>query len=61
MSDIEKILAIVGIIWLAHIPFIVPFVIAARQPASPAPTPSEPPARDAAPEAEKAGKLVASA
>ena len=29
MSDIEKVLAIVGIIWLAHIPFVIPFIMAA--------------------------------
>ena len=31
MSEFEKILVIVGIIWLAHIPFVVPFFMAARQ------------------------------
>lgn len=43
MSDIEKVLAIVGIIWLAHIPFVIPFIMAAansekpKEKAQPAP------------------------
>jgi hypothetical protein len=31
MTELEKVLWIVGIIWLAHVPFVVPFFMAAKK------------------------------